>query len=181
MKRLAGITVLLVLTTTTGCGLVDKAGTTEPAATPHEQLLRAVPDEKTPAFAFDVKGGVTPISGVLDAPHETFRVQVVQSEPDAGFAMTMYALAVRDKAWMKILFEPADVPGLPPVPRKWLVVDPARVTDPEIAPSGYDGDTDPGYAGLVLKGAAAVAGTGDGHYTGTTDLTASTEAEIVTD
>ncbi|MCO8272736.1 hypothetical protein M1L60_19255 [Actinoplanes sp. TRM 88003] len=185
MKRLAGITVLLVLTTTAGCGLVDKAtapaGKTEPVITPREQLLRAVPDEKTPAFAFDIKGGVTPISGVLDAPRETFRVQVKQSEPDAGFSMTMYALTVRDKAWMKILFEPADVPGLPRVPRKWLVVDPARVTDPEVAPSGYDGDTDPGYAGLVLKGAAAVAGTGHGHYTGTTDLTASTEAEIVTD
>ncbi|MBL7260426.1 hypothetical protein [Paractinoplanes lichenicola] len=185
MKRLAGITVLVVLTTTAGCGLVGRAagpaGTTAPPATPREQLLQAVPDEKTPAFAFDVKGGVTPISGVLDAPRETFRVQVVHTEPDAGFSMTMYALTVREKAWMKILFKPAKVPGLPEVPRKWLVVDPAKVKDPEVAPSGYDGDTDPGYAASVLRAAAAVARAGDGHYTGTTDLTASTEAEIVTD
>jgi hypothetical protein len=178
--RLAGVAATLILAVS-GCGLVGESARTEapakPVAAPRDELIKAVPTEKAPAFAFDVQGGLTPISGVVDAARETIQVKVVHS--DAGFTMTMTALSVAEQGWIKIAFKPAKLPGVPPIPNKWLVVDPAKLTDKDSAPVGYDGDTDPGNALLLVRNAAAVTETDQGRYAGTTDLTASTEAEIV--
>ena len=183
--RNAHLAAVLVLTAATaaGCSAADEpaadTGSKVSVATPRDALLNAVPDAKVGAYRFDVKGGVTPMSGVLDAPQRTSLIKVSQTEKDAGFTLTMTALAVDKKGWMKIAFTPATVPGLPKLPKSWMAIDPAKIKDAEGAPIGYDDSTDPGYTSLVVQNSAGVKETSPRHYAGTTDLTKSTDAEIV--
>ncbi|MEV4345756.1 hypothetical protein AB0J83_14895 [Actinoplanes sp. NPDC049596] len=176
--------------TVSGCGVLDAAdepkatgaSQTSPTkvsvATPRDALLQAVPDAKVGAYAFDIKGGVTPVSGMLDAPHKTTQVKAVHSED--GITLTMHALAIADKGWMKMSL--TGVPdGFPAIPKKWMLIDPAKVKDKDDAPVGYNDETDPGYTALIVQNSAGVKETTAGHYAGTTDLTASTDAEIVED
>lgn len=177
--RLGGLAALLTLALS-GCGLAadsPKEPSAPSVATPRDELIRAVPDEKAPAFAFDIKGGGTPMSGVLDSSRKTAQLKIVQS--DADITLTMALLMIDDKSWIKIGYRPANLPGMPRIPNKWLVVDPARLTDKKGVPTGYDGDADPGDVLLLVQNAGAVTAKGPGRYAGTTDLTASGRAEIV--
>jgi hypothetical protein len=181
--QLAVLTAILA-TSVTGCGIAtgdsgdvaaDKASSAP--ADPRDVLLAAVPDEKVGAFAFAVKGGVTPTSGVLDSPKKAVEIKIEQAEPDVGFTMTMTTRMIGEKSWIKVAFTPATVPGLPKLPKKWLLLDPAKVNDKDMI--GYDGSTDPGYATELVDHGAGIKETSPGHFAGTTDLTKSTDAEIV--
>jgi hypothetical protein len=150
-------------------------------ATPRDTLLTAVPDTKVGAYKFDIKGGSTPMSGVLDAPKKTIELKVVQKEPDVGLTLTMTSLVVDKKGWMKIVFTPANLPGLPKLPKKWVLLDPAKVKNPDDSPLEYGDETDPGYVAQLVQNSAGLAETSPGHFAGTTDLTQVKDAEIVDD
>jgi hypothetical protein len=117
------------------------------------------------------------MSGVLDVPKKAVEVRFVQSDTD--FTMTMSFLMIDEQAWTKIAFKPARVPGLPRFPKKWMRLDPAKISDRDFLTA--NAETDPGFAAELLKNAAGVKETSTGHYAGTTDLTGSTEAEVVDD
>jgi hypothetical protein len=182
---LAGILAL----TLSGCGLADTDPTADDdkksdkgskvsVATPRDALLQSIPDAKAPAYAFDIKGGVTPVSGMLDAPNKTTQVKVVQA--DSGITITMAALAIENKGWMKLAVTGAPE-GFPALPKKWMLIDPAKVKNADDAPLGYNDELDPGYTSVVVQNSADVKETSPSHYAGTTDLTAAKEAEIVED
>lgn len=178
--RLGGIAAVLTLALS-GCGLLDgspKAGapTASAAASPLEVLMKAVPDETTPPYAFDIKGGSTPMSGSLDSSRKAVQLKIVESDDDV--TVTMALLMIEERSWIKLAFKPR-IPGMPKIPNKWLVVDPAKLKDKQGLPTGYDGESDPGEVLLLLRNAADVTTEGRGRYAGTTDLTATTRAEIV--
>jgi hypothetical protein len=184
--RLAGLGALLAVGVVTagGCGVADAAReAVSPApAGPRERLLEALPDTGTGAFRFIVKGGTQPMTGVLDASKKSYRLEVDEKDADLGFTLTMKFLVVREKAWIKVDFSGTEgLTGLPELPKKWMLVDPARIEDAEDAPLSYDDETDPGEAGAVLRAIVDVRETGTGTYEGTTDLTRQGEAGIVTD
>ncbi len=179
----AGI-LSLALATSAACGVADEPATTGESpkvsvATPRDALLTAVPDTKVGAYKFDIKGGVTPMSGVLDAPKKTIELKVVQQEPDVDLTMTMRWLVIDDKGWMRVAFAPANLPGLPKLPKKWVLLDPAKVKDPDNSPLEYGDETDPGYVTQLVQNSADLTETSPGHFAGTTDLTQVTDAEIV--
>lgn len=184
-KHRLGLAALLSLTlaSAAGCGTSDKPAAEKPTkvsvATPREALLQAVPDEKVAAYKFDIKGGVTPMSGVLDAPRKSVELKIVQREPDVGLTLTMIALVVEEQGWIKLDFKPANLPGLPKVPKKWLLLDPSRLKDQQSSPLQYGEETDPGYTALLVQSASDLKETAKGRYAGTVDLTQATEAEIV--
>ncbi|MEV4706487.1 hypothetical protein [Actinoplanes sp. NPDC049316] len=167
-----------------GCGVADAvhdAASSTPA-TPEDKLLDALPDFSTGPFHFTVKGGTQPMTGVLDAAKKSYRIDVSQKDPDLGFTLTMKFLVVREKSWIKVDFKGTEgLTGFPELPKKWLLVDPAKVEDTEDAPLTYDDETDPGEAGAVLRAIVDVKETGTGTYEGTTDLTKQGEAGIVED
>jgi hypothetical protein len=175
----------LALGVAAGCGLTGEPAAekspTVSVATPREALLQAVPDEKAPAYRFDIKGGVTPMSGVLDAPRKAVALKIVEREPDVGFTLTMNALIVDQRGWIKLNFKPANLPGLPKLPKKWLLLDPGRLSDQKSSPLQYGDETDPGYTSLLVQSAADLRETAKGRYAGTVDLTQATQAEIVDD
>ncbi|UQU63697.1 hypothetical protein COUCH_32655 [Couchioplanes caeruleus] len=181
--RLAGFGALLALGAVSmgGCGVADTVEEAAPA-TPEDTLMDALPDFSTGPFHFTVKGGTQPMTGVLDAGRKSYRIDVSQKDPELGFTLTMKFLVVREKSWIKVDFKGTDgLTGLPKLPKKWLLVDPAEVKDTEDAPLSYDDETDPGEAGAVLRAIVDVKQTGTGTYEGTTDLTKQGEAGIVED
>jgi hypothetical protein len=172
----AGIAALLTLSLT-GCGVASDVAASVAPAEPRDVLLEAVPDEEVAAYHFDVKGGVTPMSGVQDATKHAVQVKFVQSEPDAGLTMTMSFLVIDKKAWTKISFTPASIPGLPKLPKKWMLLDNSKIKNKDFLK--ITEETDPGYTANLVDAAAGLTETSPGHYSGTTDLTRSTEADIV--
>lgn len=184
--RLAGLGALLVLGVVTagGCGVADavKEAASPPPAGPEDRLLKALPDFATGPFHFTVKGGTQPVTGVLDASKKSYRLEVSEKDPDLGFTLTMKFLVVREKSWIKINFRGTEnLTGLPTLPKKWMLVDPAKVEDADDAPLSYDNETDPGEVGAVLHAIVDVKETGTGTFEGTTDLTRQGEAGIVED
>jgi hypothetical protein len=164
-----------------GCGGTGPAReqASAPAATPRDALLAAVPAASVGAYHFTIKGGTQPMTGVLDAPHKTLRIQVRQHDADAGFSLSMTFLVVDKRSWTKISFEPADTPGLPKVPKTWMLLDPGKVKDPENSPLEYGDEADPGSITAIVQAADGVKEVTPRHYAGTTDLTRSTDAGIV--
>lgn len=174
--HLAGIAALLALSLT-GCGVANDVADAVAPAEPRDVLLKAVPGDQATAYRFDVKGSVTPMSGVLDASKHAVQVKIVQSEPDVDFTMSMSFLMIDQKAWTKISFTPASLPGLPKLPKKWMLLDNSKIKDKELLKTTEE--TDPGYTANLVDAAAGLTETSPGHFTGTTDLTRSTEADIV--
>ncbi|GAA3344589.1 hypothetical protein GCM10020358_48440 [Amorphoplanes nipponensis] len=183
--RAAGAGALLVVSLAAGgCGAAGAGGDAAAPASarplaPRDVLLRALPDASTGSFAFTVKGGEAPTAGQLDAGRQSYRVGFRYREPDAGFTLHMDYLVVQRQSWIKIRFTGAEgLTGLPKLPKKWMLIDPAKVKDDDV-PVGYDDETDPGDAGVVLRASADVRQTGAGQFSGTTDLTQQGEADIV--
>ncbi|MEU4239902.1 hypothetical protein [Actinoplanes sp. NPDC026619] len=167
----------------TGCGIADSTTPAGPAAekiitAPRDLLLKAVPADDAKAYAFTIKGNVTPVSGVVDGSHEAAEINMAQEIKEAGTTLKMDIRLVAKKGWVKISFSP-NVAGLPKMPKKWMLLDPAKLDDKSMLEE--DDRTDPGYTQLLLENADAVVQTSPGNFTGTTDLTKATEAEIVED
>jgi hypothetical protein len=181
-----GTALALSLVTVAGC---DSAGSTSnpgaaaadspSAVAPRDALLNAVPDESVGAYHFAIKGGSTPMSGVLDAPKKTIRLEISQHEADPGFTLDMKFLVIAQQAWTKITFTPAAVPGLPKLPKKWMLLDTSKIKDKQNTPLAYGDETDPGSATAVFQNARDVEQTSTGHFAGVTDLTKAADAEIV--
>ncbi|GAA0491274.1 hypothetical protein Ade02nite_22830 [Paractinoplanes deccanensis] len=175
-------TVALALS---GCGFVGGARDTSalgdrpatPEKSPREVLIETVPDEKVGAYTFDIKGGMSPFSGLLDAPNRTAQVKVTHAED--GVSLTLHALIIKNKSWMKLSVTGAPE-GFPRLPKKWMLIDPKKIKDPDDAPLSYnDDEIDPGYTELIIRNSQDVVETGKGRYAGTTDLTGAKAAEIV--
>jgi hypothetical protein len=188
LARLAGLGTALTVSLVTAAGC-DPAGSTsdQGAATadspsvvaPRDALLNAVPDESTGAYHFAIKGGSTPMSGVLDAPKKTIRLEISQHEVNPDFTLDMKFLVIEQKAWTKITITPSTLPGLPKLPNKWMLLDTSKIKDRDNGPLAYGKEADPGSAMAVFQHASDVERTRTGHFAGVTDLTKATEAEIV--
>jgi hypothetical protein len=188
LARLAGLGAALTLSLVTVAGCDPAGSTSDPGAratdspaavAPRDALLNAVPDASVGAYHFAIKGGSTPMSGVLDAPKKTIRLEISQHEADPGFTLDMKFLVIEQKAWTKITFTPATIPGLPKLPKKWMLLDTSKIKDKENGPLAYGEEADPGSAKAVFQNASDVKQTSTGHFAGVTDLTKAADAEIV--
>ncbi|GIF18937.1 hypothetical protein BJ973_005984 [Actinoplanes tereljensis] len=146
------------------------------AADPREVLLNAVPGVDASPYTFKVKGSETPISGVVDGPAKAYEVNMAEEIKEAGTTLKLGFLVLGQKGWVRIAFSP-NVAGLPKLPKKWMLLDQAKLTDKSIFDEGQQ--LDPGYVGLLVENAAGLKVTSAGHFTGTTDLTKADAAEIV--
>jgi hypothetical protein len=169
----------------TGCGPNDDTAGSTPstgktssaAADPREVLLGAVPDDDAPAYKFKVAGNETPLSGVVDGSTRAAEINMAQKIEDVGVTLKMDIRVVDKQGWVKIAFSPANVGGLPKMPKKWMLLDPKKLDDTSMLDPGDR--TDPGYTELLLENSAGLRSTSPGHYAGTTDLTKADEAEIL--
>jgi hypothetical protein len=185
-SRRAALVVLLAVSVavTGGCGVADAvkdAGAPASAKplTPRDTLLKSLPDASTGSFRFTVEGGEAPSAGEIDAGRQSYQVGFRYKEPDAGFTLLSDFLVVQQQSWIKIRFTDTEgLTGLPKLPKKWMLIDPAKVKDADV-PLAYDNETDPGEAGAVLRAIVDVEQTSAGHFTGTTDLTQQGQADIV--
>ncbi|MEV0895795.1 hypothetical protein [Actinoplanes sp. NPDC049802] len=173
-------TLLIVGVTLTGCGVGEAVEETVAQVSAATTLADGVPTAETPAFHYAIKGGLQPLSGVLDAPRKALTTEAVEKIPDTSITLSMKFLVIDDQAWTKIAFKGAGADsGLPKLPKKWMKLDQKKLSADSGEDFTYQGETDPGYVSDLLRAAADLKETGEGAYAGTTDLTQSTEAEIV--
>ncbi|WP_203842290.1 hypothetical protein [Winogradskya humida] len=177
-----GAVVALGILATGGCGAVQAAKDEVAEAvvpTPKEKLVDSLPDSGAGPFHFAMKGGEQPMDGVLDASKKSYQLGFSNTDPDLGFTMTMKFLVVGEKSWIKIGFTGTEgLTGLPKLPKKWMLVDPAKIKDAD-GPLTYDDETDPGALTPILDAIVEVHETGAGKFAGTTDLTKQGEADLV--
>jgi hypothetical protein len=187
--RIAGLSAALTISVAlTGCGILDDDASADDTkvsvATPRDALLQAVPDVKAGAYAFDIKQAAATISGVLDPVKKAYDIKVVtvQSGNDTKLTLTASTKVLKAGTWVKIGFSPANLQGLPKMPKKWMKVDLSKVKNPKDSLLEYDDNAaDPGSAQIVVANAADVKDAGAGKYTGTTDLTKATDSGIAED
>nr|WP_296076216.1 hypothetical protein [uncultured Actinoplanes sp.] len=184
--RIAGLSAALTISVAlTGCGILDNQAsgkdTKVSVATPRDALLQAVPDEKAGAYKFDIKQNGVTINGVLDPVKKAYDVKVVTVQAGKGFKLTVNdsTKVLKEGTWVKISFSPANLQGLPKMPKKWMKVDLSKVKNAKDSLLQYDENAaDPGSTQLVVANAVDVQDAGAGKYTGTTDLTKTTDSGI---
>jgi hypothetical protein len=183
-KRLAATGALLIgVAGLSACGVAETVEETVAEVSATTTLIKGVPTGSSPVFHYTIKGGVSPFSGVVDAPSKGFTSDFVQKiEEGGGFTLTMKFLVVEKQAWAKISFTGAPAnSGLPKLPKKWMKLEPGKLSAGSSEDLTYNGESDPGYVSTLIEAATGLKETGKGVYAGTTDLTKATEAEIVDD
>lgn len=181
-KRLASSGVLLIAgSLLTACGVGEAVKDVAEDVSATTELMKALPSAGTPAYRYTTKGAVQPVTGVVDAPNKGMITEIDQEIPDAGITLSMKFLVLGDQAWTKIAFDGAEAgSGLPKLPKKWMKLDSTKLDATAAKDLTYKGETDPGYVSSLVLAATDLKETGEGTFAGTTDLTRSTEAEIVT-
>ncbi|NMO55549.1 hypothetical protein HH310_30735 [Actinoplanes sp. TBRC 11911] len=164
----------------TGCSVAsDDTAAPAPAkktVTPHDALFQSVPGDDAGAYKFEVtQPDQTSLSGYYDAAHRAFDMKISYREhdDDIDLTLTMNALVRDEGTWMKAAFKPANLPGLPKLPSKWMKLDTSRVKD--AGSQGFitfnEDNADPGDVYFLAMHAATVTETGSGQFAGTTDIT----------
>ena len=180
--RITGLSALLTLSIAlAGC---DVGGDTDKPAplSPRDALLKAVPATGTAAYKFEVKQPNQTLSGTYDSSQKAFDAKGVYREEggDLDLTLTMNALVRSEGNWVKVAFTPANLPGLPKLPKKWMKIDPSKIKDASGSFLAFDeNNADPGNAHFLVMNAAGVTDKGSGEYAGTTDITMVPDAEIV--
>ncbi|GID97939.1 hypothetical protein ACFQFC_17895 [Amorphoplanes digitatis] len=146
---------------------------------PRETLLKSLPDVSSGSFRFTAKDGGMSASGAFDGDRHSYRIDLRYREPEFGFTLHSDFLVVEEQTWIRMKFTDAEGLGLPKLPKKWMLIDPAKIKNKDDIPLGYAGETDPGEAGAVLRAIVEVRQTGAGEFAGTTDLTRQGDLEIV--
>jgi hypothetical protein len=168
----------------TGCGTsADDSAAPAPVATtaapnPKETLLAAVPDESRPGFSYTVKDWETTITGEVAPATKGTHLRLAYKDPALGFTMHMSYLTVDQKTWTKISFtETKGLTGLPKLPTKWMLLDPAKMTNKEGIPISYDSADVAGVKPLLAN--TTITDSGAGKYTGTVDLSGAAGTNIL--
>lgn len=149
-----------------------------PAATPKEALLASVPDGTEGSFRFTGRDASSDISGLIDPAVKGMQLSTSSKDQELGFTMKMAFLVIDEQIWMKVNFTGAEgLTGLPKLPKRWLKLDRAKLTDGETAPT-YEG-TDPGNAGPLIEAATSVEEQRPGRYAGVIDLVSGEAAQLL--
>jgi hypothetical protein len=159
----------------TGCNdVIDAAA---PPATPEDKLRDAVPEDSDGSFRYTMKQLEGDAKGEVDPNAKRMTYTAVFKDQQLGFTMTMAIVVIDKQAWTKVTFGNANgLTGLPKLPPKWLELDTSKVDDPEYVTYTHP---DPTGAAVLFQHIVDATGTSQGAFTGTVDLTAATEAEVV--
>ncbi|MFG1775190.1 hypothetical protein ACGFIR_17880 [Micromonospora sp. NPDC049051] len=181
VRRVAAATVSLVAATSlaAGCGNDDArdapaasspAPSASPSANPKSTLLAAVPTEEDPAFRFSGSDPTGVVTGVVDPAGKGMDLTVTEKDEELDFTMKLSFRLIEQRSWMKVSFDGADdLSSLLKLPKNWMELDHAKLTDPASVPH-YEG-ADPGNTGAILRAAGDTVTEQHGTYTGTVDLT----------
>ncbi|MGK5523207.1 hypothetical protein ACSNN9_28150, partial [Micromonospora sp. URMC 107] len=182
VRRVATAAAALLAATSlvAGCGDDDSQETptassptpsASPSANPKSTLLAAVPTEEDPAFRFSGSDPSGAVTGVVDPAGKGMDLTVTEKDEELDFTMKLSFRLIEQRSWMKVSFDGAEqLSSMLKLPKKWMELDHAKLTDPASVPY-YEG-ADPGNTGAILRAAAdTVTDQGGGTYAGTVDLT----------
>lgn len=178
----AAVCIGVLLASVAGCasaGSLAAAPSSAPAPsvspadprTPLQILTAGIPTDTSVAYHYSMTGTDGPTSGVIDPATKTAEYDVVAYYHDPAYTMTVKVLLIGKKSWAKVVLAPNDVSGLSYIPRRWMVLDPSKITPPGELPFGYQKESDPAFAGAIIENVNDVRQTSPGHFAGITDLT----------
>ncbi|GAA4438760.1 hypothetical protein [Phytohabitans houttuyneae] len=174
MRRRIFLAVAASALLVTGCQDVIEAA--DPP-TPAEKLRDAVPDGSQGSFRYTMKELEGNAKGEVNPKEKRMTYTAVFKDDSIGFSMTMAIIVIDQDAWTKVTFDNAkDVTGLPKLPPKWLAIDTSKVDDPEDVRYTHP---DPTGAVVLFDHIVDATETSQGAFTGTVDLQASAEVEVV--
>jgi hypothetical protein len=159
----------------TGCGdVIDAAA---PPPTPAEKLRDAVPDGSEGNFRYTMKQLEGDAKGEVNPEAKRMTYTAVFKDQQLGFTMTMAIVVVDQQAWTKVTFgNTKGITGLPKLPPKWMRLDMSKVDDRENVTYTHP---DPTGAAVLFQHIVDATETSQGAFTGTVDLSAATDAEVV--
>ncbi|WP_329106991.1 hypothetical protein OG792_02590 [Micromonospora sp. NBC_01699] len=165
-----------------GCGQdATGPGASAPATAapnPKETLLAAVPDETRPGFAYTIKDWETTLTGEVAPEVKGTHLRMSYKEPSMGFTMHMAYLTVDKDTWTKISFtDTKGLTGLPKLPAKWMLLDPAKLTSADAVPTTWSSADVADLKPLLAN--TTITESGGGKYAGTVDLSGAVGTNIL--
>jgi hypothetical protein len=158
-------------------GCQDAADVATAPPTPAEKLRDAVPDGSEGNFRYTMKEVESEAKGEVNPEAKRMTYTAVYKDRKLGFTMTTAIVIVDERAWMKITFGNTEgVTGLPKLPAKWLQLDRSKVDKQEYVKYTHP---DPTGAAVLFQHIVDATETSQGAFTGTVDLAAAAEAEVV--
>jgi hypothetical protein len=187
--RTLGVGVALVVCAllTTGC---DQLIAEEPVpsmtprlTTPKDELLVSAPTTYS-RYSFTVtglEGGESPtdFTGRVDAPSKAYELRTRFRDAELGLTISVSYRIIAQRFWLKVVFRSTEeLIGLPELPEKWMLIDPAKVKD-DITPVSFDLDSED-VAGVkyLFQAVETATKVADGRYAGTLDLNRASAASI---
>lgn len=158
-------------------GTPSVAGSSAAAAAPRDVLQASIPDKSSAAFQFKIDTGDMPITGVVDPARRSYLFEARQADRELDFTMSLKVLVVDNRSWLKVAFSGADAVRLPKLPKAWMVLDAAKLKEPDF-PARFDGEVDMGNAAVIVSSIVDVRQTAPGRFAGRIDLTREPEAEF---
>jgi hypothetical protein len=132
-------------------------------------------------FKFTLADSESTGSGSVHAPSKSAQMEA-KSRPSEG-EFSIGFVAVDQDRWIKLDLG-SEINSALKLPKKWMHIDPAKVTDSELLKEmsvefGNAEKIDPVGSGIILKSVVTAERTGDGAYSGTVDLSKATDAGLV--
>jgi hypothetical protein len=133
-------------------------------------------------FKFTLADSESTGSGSVHAPSKSAQLQAKAKSAGEGEFGLGFVIADQDR-WIKLDLGPELNDALK-LPKKWMHIDPAKVTDSELLKEmsiefGNAEKVDPVGSAIILRSLVTAERTGDGAYSGTVDLTKATDAGLV--
>lgn len=187
--RALGVAAVLSTVLTAGCGLLPP--TPAPVApsvvpdSPLEALAASAPTYGTGTFRYAVTHAGAPVTlpdftGTVNVPGRAHESRVVVFDPEYRSTTWWDTRIVADRGWTRIRIDnPSDEVVYPDFPKKWMLVDPARLKDSGLAPGWSFADLDPGDVKILFQGLVTAERTHPHAFTGTLDLTRAAGNQVV--
>lgn len=176
MKRRICLALAASALLVAGCGAVSEVAT-PPPPTPAEKLKDAVPDGSVGNFRYTIQEMESNAKGEVNPADKRMTYTTMYKDKELGFTMTTAIVVIDKQAWMKITFGKTEgIDGLPKLPAKWLRIDSSKVDDKEYVSYTHP---DPTGAAALFQHIVDAAETPQGAFTGTVDMAAAPEAEVV--
>jgi hypothetical protein len=158
-------------------GATTTSAAPAPAKDPKDLLSAAVPDAKAGPVAFTVTGP-DPLSGVFDAAKQRIRFDIEQKLAAEHITISMNFLLIEKKTWLKMAFSGSGAKALPAVPKKWMLLDPAKMGKDNGFSQGLSTEGGAGNAGVIIDAATGVVQSAPGHFSGTTDISGTDDGDL---
>lgn len=164
-----------------GDSRADKQSASSVPADPKQALAASVQELTNGNFRFAGRDDSVVANGVVHKSSQSAEMSMQLT--DDGVSMNLNYRVVGPDCWVKVTTPDADLAAAMKLPAgKWLHMQNSKLKDAEMAIDfGNATSFDPGDSVEIVKSVVTAQRTGDGKYTGTTDLSQLADGDLIDD